>query len=212
MKIMKIAQLPHHTEGVSTSVIAKYMADFDNHAIDIATWAADFPYKPTVHFTMAYSKEGLIIRYFVTEKAIRAVNNTINGSVWEDSCVEFFVSWDKGVSYYNLEFNCIGTGLIGYGEGRNNRERLSADLIRTISFDSNIKNTGEGFEWSLLLVIPFSVFKYHTIDPSKGQTFNANFYKCGDMLPEPHFLSWSPITFHKPNFHLPAFFGELVFD
>jgi hypothetical protein len=180
--------------------------------IDIAAWEANFPYKPEVSFKMAYTSQSLVIQYFVNEKTIRAVNNEPNGSVWEDSCVEFFVSWDNGASYYNLEFNCIGTGLIGFGYGRENRERIGADLIKSIQTDAHIVQKESGYQWSMLLEIPLSVFKYHTITPLNGRTCRANFYKCGDKLAEPHFLSWSPITFHKPNFHLPEFFGELVFQ
>ena len=38
------------------------------------------------------------------------------------------------------------------------------------------------------------------------------FYKCGDKLQTPHFLSWNPIDLPKPDFHCPAFFGLLQFD
>ena len=35
----------------------------------------------------------------------------------------------------------------------------------------------------------------------------GNVYKCGDMLPHPHFLSFFPIHLPKPDFHRPDFFG-----
>ena len=37
----------------------------------------------------------------------------------------------------------------------------------------------------------------------------ANFYKCGDKLPVPHFLSWKPINVPAPDFHLPCFLETL---
>ncbi len=40
----------------------------------------------------------------------------------------------------------------------------------------------------------------------------ANFYKCGDELQTPHFLSWNPIEIEKPDFHRPDFFGTLRFE
>ena len=45
-----------------------------------------------------------------------------------------------------------------------------------------------------------------------GQTIKANFYKCGDELQTPHFLSWNPINIEKPDFHRPDFFGSLEFE
>ena len=40
----------------------------------------------------------------------------------------------------------------------------------------------------------------------------ANFYKCGDELQTPHFLSWNPIQIEQPDFHRPDFFGTLEFE
>lgn len=34
----------------------------------------------------------------------------------------------------------------------------------------------------------------------------ANFYKCGDDLPAPYYLSWNKIIAPKPDFHYPDFF------
>ena len=44
-----------------------------------------------------------------------------------------------------------------------------------------------------------------------GRTMRANFYKCGDLLPRPHFLSWNAISLPRPDFHCPEFFGTLRF-
>ena len=50
-----------------------------------------------------------------------------------------------------------------------------------------------------------------TITDFGGRTLHGNFYKCGDLLQVPHFLSWNPIQLPKPCFHCPEFFGELIF-
>ena len=42
-----------------------------------------------------------------------------------------------------------------------------------------------------------------------GQKVRGNIYKCGDKLPVPHFISWSPISTPAPDFHCPRFFGEM---
>ncbi len=51
----------------------------------------------------------------------------------------------------------------------------------------------------------------HAIDSLEGKRIPANFYKCGDKLRTPHFLSWNKIEIEKPDFHRPDFFGELHF-
>jgi len=42
-----------------------------------APWA-DYPYHPEVQFSMAHGSDAVFIKYFVKEKTIRAVNNTLN--------------------------------------------------------------------------------------------------------------------------------------
>ena len=66
--------------------------------------------------------------------------------------------------------------------------------------------------WEVALVIPYTVFIKHRITSLDGQTIKANFYKCGDELQTPHFLSWNPINIEKPDFHRPDFFGSLEFE
>ena len=66
--------------------------------------------------------------------------------------------------------------------------------------------------WEVALVIPYTVFFKHHITSLDGKIITANFYKCGDELQTPHFLSWNPIKIEKPDFHRPDFFGTLEFE
>jgi hypothetical protein len=180
------------------------------YLLDHAPWFS-YPYKPRVEFSMAYSDKHIFLKYFVTEKFIRVATSHINGRVWEDSCVEFFISFDTE-GYYNLEFNCIGMALVGFGRDKCNRELISAEVISEIEFESIIHNTSSDLiHWELTLAIPFGVFARHSITSLKGKQCRANFYKCGDLLPEPHFVTWSDISSDEPDFHLPQFFGILNF-
>lgn len=58
----------------------------------------------------------------------------------------------------------------------------------------------------MIMVIPALVFNKQGDITLSGLRAFGNFYKCGDELPQPHFISWSPIGHPTPNFHLPAFF------
>ena len=55
-----------------------------------------------------------------------------------------------------------------------------------------------------------SGFADYPIRLEAGTTLRANVYKCGDDLPVPHFISWSPIHTPEPSFHQPTFFGEII--
>ena len=197
-----------------TTAIADISRKLDHvrqEIIDHAPWNA-FPYKPQASFAMAYGDSSVYLKFFVEEKHVKAVYSEPNQPVYKDSCVEFFVSFADEPEYYNFEFNCAGTCLLSFGEQRNNRKMTTADLIKSIAFQSSIKPTTKkdaNIGWELTLVIPFDAFQYHQITSMKGIKCRANFYKCGDDLPEPHFLAWNMINTEEPDFHRPEFFGTL---
>ncbi|HEU4632791.1 MAG TPA: carbohydrate-binding family 9-like protein [Flavisolibacter sp.] len=181
------------------------------HELYFTPWSG-YPYKPEVQFSIVHSGECIFLKYFVTEHSIRAAAGNINGAVWEDACVEFFVSFDDQ-GYYNLEFNCIGTALTGFGKEKGSRVRLEEAVIRKIKYGSYISNIEEErIHWELTVAVPLEVFAYHKLSPLSGRQCRANFYKCGDALPQPHFVAWSNIVSPQPNFHLPQFFGTLLFE
>jgi hypothetical protein len=175
---------------------------------------ADYPYHPDVFFSIAHGSDAIFIKYFVKEKAIRAVNTTLNSPVYNDSCVEFFIAFDDDPAYYNFEFNCIGTHLSAYGDNKTGRTLLPAHISQQLKYKSVLTNDQkqEAVGWELTLMIPITAFYFHNIGSLKGKKCVANFYKCGDELPEPHFVSWSNIQWPQPNFHLRQFFGSLVFE
>ncbi|MHC8950185.1 carbohydrate-binding family 9-like protein [Sphingobacterium hungaricum] len=184
----------------------------DWNALNIANWEALYPDRPKVDFQIAHNNKAIVLHYTVEEQFIKAQYVRPNEAVWEDSCVEFFISFDNKEHYYNLEFNPLGTGLIGYGTSdKQNRKRLSAEDIRTLETFTSVTSTLSAKRWSMVLVIPLSVFSQSSIDSLSGNEFHANFYKCGDNLPNPHFISWTKIDNGTPNFHLPEYFGSILF-
>lgn len=182
--------------------------------IDIAPWAK-YPYKPEVKFKIAYLKSDIYLKFYVKEKSIRAVNSIINDNVWEDSCVELFIAPFSEDVYYNFEFNCIGTCLVQKGTSRNNRSYFDVEVIKSIkTFSSLGKHTFEekegDYSWDLTIKIPLASFM-DDIKELKGSKMKANFYKCGDKLADPHFVTWNQIEIKEPDFHRPDFFGEVYF-
>ncbi|TSJ37375.1 hypothetical protein FO440_21695 [Mucilaginibacter corticis] len=191
---------------------ASFLDDCSKQVIDNLLWSSN-GYFPTVKFSMAYTDHGILLKYFVKEKYVMARHTQVNDLVYKDSCVEFFLSFDNGSNYYNLEFNCIGTPYGAYGSVKPYRAELPANVVKQIKIDTQVINADdEGFtEWEITLGIPFSVFIYDDIDSLKGTECKANFYKCGDETPEPHYLSWNNILSDEPNFHVPEFFGMVKF-
>jgi len=206
--------IKHHAELHASSKIEAVRQAFslvEAIPIAIANWK-EYSYVPAVTVKALYTNHSIFLCYDVQEMHISAKYREINDPVYKDSCVEFFISFD-GNSYYNFEFNCIGTALVGYGTAdKSTRKLLPKDLIETMTIDSVLDIKKLGASWTLLINIPLHLFNAHPIHSLKELTCSGNFYKCGDDLPMPHFVSWTPIHHPEPNFHLPQFFGELYFE
>jgi hypothetical protein len=175
----------------------------------------EYPYKPDVKFRIAHNGKNILLDYQVEESDIKAVCGEDNGKIWEDSCVEFFVSFDDGKSYYNIECNCIGKMLIGAGAGRQDRRHVPVEMLKRVDRWSSLgclPLENQSGAWKLSLVIPVDMFILNPLESLDGLYAKGNFYKCGDKLKVPHFLSWNPIKSEGPDFHLPPCFGDLLFD
>ncbi|CCY94094.1 uncharacterized protein BN461_01189 [Bacteroides sp. CAG:1076] len=183
--------------------------------INCVNWK-DYPYMPEAKFRIAHTGDAVLIHYCITEKSVRAVAPADNGRVWEDSCAEFFVQPTDENKYYNFECNCAGTLLIEYGIP-GNREHAPLETVGQVARWASLgrrpfeERMGE-CTWQLALRIPVSAFFHDKIALLDGKKMRANFYKCGDKLQTPHFLSWNPIALPSPCFHCPDFFGEIIFE
>jgi len=184
------------------------------NSIKTAPWSA-YTYKPEVFFAIAYSENCLCLKYYVSEKLVRAIYANPNDPVYKDSCVELFISFEDEKEYYNFEFNCAGTCLLGFGKERAGRKLLPEEVIGLIRHQALLKPAGSqdaNIDWELTLIIPLKAFHYHQIKTLKGKRCRVNFYKCGDDLPEPHFLAWNNIKTEQPDFHRPEYFGSMEFS
>jgi hypothetical protein len=185
----------------------------EKYKIDNLLWS-ETGYFPSVNFAIAHLDDSIALKYWVKERHTKAIYKTANDPVYEDSCVEFFIGFGDDDHYYNLEFNAIGTALAGFGINRHGRVAIANDKVSLIKALSNINwaDDSNGFNtWELTLQVPFGVFINHDIKSLNGVNGKANFFKCGDELPEPHFISWSNIDSSVPDFHLSQFFGAIKF-
>lgn len=184
-------------------------------AIDVVNWEK-FPYCPKVNARIARSNSHLFISFTVTEKSIRAIGINNNDPVHKDSCVEFFIQIPGQNGYYNFETNCIGTLHAAHRSSINDRTGFSKDTMdRIIRYTSlkkeafDLKESSEGFSYNVVIGIPFDVIG---LDGNNlPEMIKGNFYKCGDNLSEPHYISWNPIKTERPNFHRPDYFGNIYF-
>jgi hypothetical protein len=216
---MKVIEVNRLNSGKIFPPMAEVSVRLDEtgpgHAVETVNWES-FPYKPEVRFNIAWGDREIYIKYYVREKNVKAEKTLTNEMVCEDSCVEFFVAPSDDGIYYNLEFNPIGTVLMGTGHGRHDSIRADAGILKgirritTLGTEPFTEINGD-IRWSLTLAIPLETFFHHKISDLRGKSFRANFYKCGDMLSTPHFVTWNPVGTDKPDYHRPEYFGTLRF-
>jgi hypothetical protein len=209
MRSLSIPYLHFNSELSSAEHLSTLLSALPVQQVEEQPWPK-YSYKPEVQFSIAYTDQAVLLGFNVHEEELRFVNDTPNSAVWEDSCVEFFIALDDH-GYYNFEFNCIGTVLVGFGKNRKDRQLLPVTLVKRVACFSVTKEAKGNNRWQLLLQIPFSVFMYHPVFSLEGRTCKANFYKCGDKLERPHFLAWNRIDTAEPDFHQPDYFGEIEF-
>jgi hypothetical protein len=215
MKQLQIKQI----EALSTlsdrnAKVALMIKEAASGVVDTINWKA-YSYKPEVKFYAAYAETSFYLLFDVREDAIRAVNTSYHSPVYQDSCVEFFVQRPGSPVYRNFEFNCIGAVLAAVRENRTSFQHLPQEVMDTIRIYTSLpekkpvtQNTP--CHWQLLAGIPFALLDIPESNPA-GITLHANFYKCGDETPTPHFLSWNPVQTERPDFHRPECFGEIRF-
>ena len=216
VKTLEIPRLDLDPAGAPIDEISAYLDRLNIRIpIDEINWE-EFDYKPDVRFAMAHTQHEILLKYYVNESYFKAEKTESNQMVYEDSCVEFFVSpADDGI-YYNLEFNALGTCLMGVGTGRAGRQRgnwpVISEIRRKVTPTELIRQSETGlFSWELTLAIPLKVFFRHSTGRLTGKTFRANLFKCGDKLEVPHYVTWNPVETPFPDFHRPEFFGNLKF-
>lgn len=177
---------------------------------------------PETKVKLRYGQDHIYVIISVMDRYIKAVAKKTQGRVWEDSCVEFFFSPGPDVErgYFNFEANCKGVFLFKFNtdngkskgfvsEADCKRIKISHSLTREVEQEYT-----EPENWIVEYSIPFSLLsKYMKVDePGPGVNWRANFYKCADKTSHPHWLTWAPVDYPEPKFHLPDFFGRLDFE
>lgn len=196
----------------SVEDVSVILDGYERQHLHHAPWHKD-DIRPQASFSIAYNDDEIYLKYYVIENTLKAEYSKFHDPVFEDSCVEFFIAFDDDPNYYNLEFNCMGTSRVQYGQHKTDRTCIPAGLLKTIRHQTFVKNGLKGnINWELTLCIPKIVFSYHFRLLFEKSRARVNFFKCGDGLPKPHFLCWNNIEAQKPEFHLSEFFKEVKFS
>lgn len=177
---------------------------------------------PTVEAKMTYNDENVFVIFRVHDQFVKSTVTKFNGPVSENSCVEFFFSPDTAqpLWYFNLEINAGGTPLIFYiKKPRAGHTPLTDQDIKSIEIAHSMPavvnpEIKEPTTWTIEYRIPIGMLKKYAnvTAPAPGVKWKGNFYKTGSETSNPNYMTWSYVEHPKPNFHLPEFFGDLIFQ
>ena len=194
-------------QEVPSELIGNYMGDKPDHF-------------PKTEVKIAYDDVAIYVMFRVEDRYVRAMAAKHQDSVCGDSCVEFFFTPGSDLSkgYFNLEMNCGGTMLFHFHPGGKERIEVPGSDCEKIAITHSLPRIidpeiRESVTWAVGYAIPTALLsRYCPVSkPQPHALWRANFYKCADNTSHPHWLTWSPVDYPKPNFHLPQSFGVLEF-
>ncbi len=127
--------------------------------------------------------------------------------LWDRDVCEIFIAPEPadGNSYYEFEIAPTGEWLDLAiqitSEGR----------LTDWEYNSHMKAAAQINEGTVVMatMLPFSSLG---AEPKMGDAWRANLFRCVGRGPDRGYLAWQPTFTDKPNFHVPAKFGRLVFE
>ena len=193
-------------------------------ALSIASFRPEgSDHRPRTQAKLLGSPSALHGFFQVWDHYVRCIHGGFQQPVYQDSCVEFFVQPKTGGGYFNFEFNCGGAMLASYIVDPTRVEHgfkdftlltreqgRQVDIYHSLPAPVEPEITGD-ITWYIEFRLPLALLEQYTgpLGDIAGQTWRANFYKCGDATSHPHWASWSPVD--ALNFHLPHYFGRIHF-
>lgn len=167
----------------------------------------DNGYEPDVYAQLVFVPEdGFYLKMTCFETDPYYAATEYLGSVWNDSCMEFFADWFTTGSYTNMEINAYGASYQGYGVSMEDRIKLPAPL-------GEVKAEILSDRWTVNVRIPLAGLGEVTGGDvslfTSGYLFTGNFYKCGSKTAYPHYGMWNTVVNENANFHLSQYFGYL---
>lgn len=178
--------------------------------IDDAEWGDSFGI--SAHAQLCHDDQAIYVRMWAEEQDVRATYAADDPSAkpYEDSCLEAFIMPVAGdARYLNFEFNPNCALCNEVGVQKQGRTRLLPDA-ETLGATS--ARTPDG--WEITYRIPYDYLRtlYPAFSPEPGMQLRGNFYKCGNLTANKHYLVWSHVNSDTPNFHAPDSFGTLVLE
>lgn len=193
------------------------------HDLDHSEWSRAEPIKITRKWSgddapasrhaeaqILWTKDSLLVRFDCRQEEPLNVNTTPQRDskrmrLWDRDVCEIFVAPESGVPNRYFEFEAAPTG-----EWIDLAINFRADERETdFEFQSGMTTTSRLTVDKLIVVIciPWSD---RIPKPKAADVWRVNLFRCVGEGDE-RYMAWQPTFTDVPNFHVPKFFGELMF-
>jgi len=178
--------------------------------IDDSPWTDSFGI--SAHAQLCHDDPAIYGHMGAEEQDVRATYTPEDAlaNCYEDSCLELFLSPVAGdARYLNFELNPNCALCNQIGAQKQNRTRL---LPTSETLNASSSRTQDG--WEITYQIPFDYIRtlYPSFSQEPGMQMRGNFYKCGNLTANKHYLAWNHVNSETPNFHVPESFGTLALE
>jgi hypothetical protein len=194
----------------------------ETEPVRISNYMGSVPaFQPGVQAKMLYDDSDVYVIFRVEDRYVRSAVQNYNGPVSHDACVEFFFSPDTSLAdhYFNLETNAGGTPLLCHHiflhkeyQPFTDADLDQLEIAHSLPKIVDPEITG-AVVWTLEYRLPIRLLEKYgsVVRPKPGVFWRGNFYKTASQGSNPHYITWAKVENEKPNFHLPRFFGWLLF-
>jgi hypothetical protein len=163
---------------------------------------------------VVHDDEMLYFAFRCADENIWATMSERDEHLWEEEVVEVFLQGDPlQPSYIELEVNPLGAMLdiflIDVRRPIPYKSWNSSRLKWAVEVDGTVDGVPGDRQWTCEIALPFEeVVTARRLPPVPGDRWKLNLYRV-EAKPAKAGLAWSPTL--KPDFHVPARFGDLIF-
>jgi hypothetical protein len=165
---------------------------------------------------LLWDDDYLYVGYECEDTDITALRTERDEPTYMDDAVEFFVNPkpSQTTAYFGLEMNARGV-LYDYlmVDSKYAFKRFNMQGVLLATFIRGTLNTrgDEDKGWSLEVAIPWANFEELAKRPTPGTIWTANLNRWDGVEPNRRLSMWSDSGQTRPDPHVPARFGQLVF-
>lgn len=160
---------------------------------------------------LLWSQTALYVRFEAIQSEPLNVNETPNlasktNELWNRDVCEIFIAPNREEANKYFEFEIAPTG-----EWIDIKIHLKPDgRITDLNYDSGMQSAAKIETDKIWMMIKIDWKAFSKI-PEVGEVWKGNLLRCVGSGKTRGYLSWQPTKTKKPNFHVPAAFGDFEF-